>query len=157
MSGRSPAPATAHFSADAIAAAQETPRLVLGNLLYRGRLLSIEEWLPFWERLQAMEARHASTSVAGATSAAAALRERSAFYREYLYAIFPRRSYRFWAPDPVTLLMRQPYQVVDQTLAFFFILQARATFGEKALARSRETDGTPSPTRTADGPTDEGA
>ncbi len=139
--------ATAHFDADAVAATQEAPTLQVGNLLYRGRLLSIEEWLPFWERLQAIQAKPVAEN---GDAALAALRERTAFYRDYLRAVFPKRDYRFWAPDPVKHLMAQPFEIVEKTLAFFFILQARATFGTKTLeeAANQTTGGPSSPDKT---------
>lgn len=139
-----PSDSRAHFDADAITAAQEAPTLTVGRFLYRGRLLSVEEWLPFWDRLQAMEAKPAAAST---RLAVLALRDRVAFYREYLRAVFPRRDFRFWAPDPVAHLLAQPFDVVEQTVGFFFTLQALATFGLEAMdkATTPATNGTPSP------------
>jgi hypothetical protein len=142
----------AHFNADAIAAAQEAPMLTVGGLLYRGRLLSIEQWLPYWERMQDMDRRHSGVAGVPAPDMPAALRERARFFREYLRAVFPPGSYRFWAPDPVEHLMRKPFQVIESMVGFFFILQARATFNPTIVNRALETAGTPSSAPTAGPP-----
>lgn len=128
--------ATAHFDADAVAASQQAPTLMVGRYLYRGRLLSIEAWLPYWERLRALDR---AAAAADGDAAVASLRARSVLYRDYLRAVFPRRDFRFWAPDPVKHLMQQPLQVVEKTIAFFFTLQARATFGRDALDKATAT------------------
>lgn len=134
------AKATAHFDADEMAAAQVAPTLRVGGYLYRGRLLSIEEWLPWWERLLAIQAerRAAADTDGGSSERGASFRRLNAFYRDYLRVVFPRRRYRWWAPDPVKHLMRQPFTVVEEAIAGFFFLQARATFGADAMPKPKQ-------------------
>lgn len=148
------AKATSHFDADALAAAQEAPTLTVGGYLYRGRLLSIEEWLPWWERLLAIQAERAKArreEVMGERGAS--FRKLNEFYRDYLRLVFPRRRYRWWAPDPVKHLLSQPFSVVEDAIACFFFLQARATFGADAMPQSQPIQpappGTSSPPATA--------
>lgn len=136
-----PKESLSHFDADALSAAQEVPTLMVDRFLYRGRLLSIEEWLPFWDRLQAMDARPAAADDAEARTR---LRERAVFHRDYLRAVFPKRDFRFWAPDPVKHALRKPLQEVEAIVAFFFILQTHATFGKEAIGSA--TAPTPSGT-----------
>jgi hypothetical protein len=129
------------FDANAILSAMEAPTLRLGRFLYRGRLLSIEQWLPFWERLQELE----NAPVAdGVTAVKARMRARTAFHRAYLRAVFPRRDFKFWAPDPVAQVLAQPFDLVEKIVSFFFILQARATFGT-TIDEPMTTNGTSSP------------
>lgn len=131
-----------HFDADALAAAHEEPTIQVDRFVYRGRLLSVLEWLPFWERLQALEAKAVAEH---ADAAVARLRERQAFHADYLRAVFPKRDFRFWAPDPVAHILKKPLDDVDRIVGFFFTLQARATFGADAIARTASTpDGTES-------------
>lgn len=116
--------ALSHFNANAIAASLVEPVLELGRLSYTGRLLSIEEWLPFWERIQELTAANEKARAEGRPAdrlAAARL------YREYLRTVFPRSRRRFWAPDPVPQLLAQPFEVVEGAMTFFFTLQLRAS------------------------------
>lgn len=123
------ADSTSHFDADALAAAQEAPTMTVGGFLYRGRLLSIEEWMPWWDRLTAL--RKGREQIRDSQDDAKAfLVTLLQFYRDYLRVIFPRTRFRFWAPDPVEHLMRQPYVVIEEAMDRFFSLQERATFGE---------------------------
>lgn len=144
---------SSHLDADAITAAQEEPTVTVGNLLYRGRLLSIEEWLPFWERSQHLDAEAKLAPSSSADVAARRLRARTALYRDYLTAVFPRRRYRWWAPDPVKHLMALPFTALEASVAFFFILQAQATFGKDALKKS-STDTISSSSKTPPSPAD---
>ncbi|MGN6110837.1 MAG: hypothetical protein ACTHU0_37390 [Kofleriaceae bacterium] len=124
-----------YFNADQHAAALEPPVLILGGLRYEGRLLSIEEWLPFAE-----EAGQLRTGTRAAWAA---------FARRYLRAVFPRRRFRVWAPDPVQLLMAQPWATVEEALDRFFVLQARAM---SPRVPTTETSGTGSLDRTPPSP-----
>lgn len=118
------------LDANALAAEQRAPTLHLGRFTYRGRLLSIEEWLPWWDEWHALDVeRKALPADAQPSAVLAHFAKRSAFAERYLRVVFPRRRYPFWAPDPVAALLAQAHQVVEETLGFFFILQARATFG----------------------------
>lgn len=110
-------------TAAALAAAHEEPILRIGSLVYRGRLLSIEEWLPFYERMVALEQRRAAAPDTAA--APEDLRATIALWVDFLRAMFSRR-YRFWAPDPVTWLRKQPGAELRKAFYHFSFLQARA-------------------------------
>lgn len=127
-----------HFDADVYRAAQEEPTLTLGGLLYRGRLLDIEEWLGYAEE-------HDRLREQGAPQ-----REVIQFYRRYLRAVFPRRRYRWWAADPVPALLAMPWGVVMEATARFFALQVRAS--TPSAGQPSETPGTSSPTSTTAAP-----
>lgn len=128
------APEFGYFDADQHAAAQERPVLIVGGLRYEGRLLSIEEWLPFADEVEQLRAREAPVAAW------------SAFTRRYLQAVFPRQRFRWWAPDPVEQLLRQPWVVVQEALQRFFDLQARAM---SQPGPTTATSGTGSHDRTA--------
>ena len=82
------------FDADALAAANEEPTLTLAGYVYHGRLLSAPEWFLWRDRALALYAR--------ATSAPATVPEAEelALYQAFFKDVFPRRRFRFWAPDP---------------------------------------------------------
>lgn len=131
--------ATSHFDADAMAASQDAPTLTVGRYVYRGRLLSIEEWLPWWERFIELQ-RTAETS----SRPAADMLKLLAFYRDYLRLVFPRRHYRWWAPDPVKHLLRQPLAVIEEAMTCFVLLQVRATFGANVVNNALRVSPAPS-------------
>ena len=108
------------FDADALAAANEEPTLTLAGYVYHGRLLSAPEWFLWRDRALALYAR--------ATSAPATVPEAEelALYQAFFKDVFPRRRFRFWAPDPVPVLMAQPLGLVREAYQRFFLLQARA-------------------------------
>ena len=147
--------ALGHFDADVVRAAQEEPTLRLGNLLYRGRLLSIEEWMVHAERLDALNQRVTAGK-------AVSPKEMAAVYRAYLRAVFPvrrwwwpfaqGRRYRWWAPDPVKRLMRQPWGVVMEATQRFFVLQARAMQPRPGLEQTNGPSSTLSPSSEASAP-----
>jgi hypothetical protein len=127
-----------HFNADTFRAAQEEPTLVIGGLLYRGRLLGIEEWFGYAEEYEALRTKDAT------------VRDYAAFYRKYLRAVFPKSRFKVWAPDPVAHLFSLPQGVMTEAIKSFFTLQVLATQGRKDPTSG--TDGTDSPPRTADAP-----
>lgn len=132
---------SAAFNADALARASEPPALILGGRRFVGRLLSIEEWLAFVERMRTLE---------GADVAALL-----AFYASYLRATFPPGDWpvrRLLRRDPVALLLRQPFGVIQQAFDAFFSHQAYA-MGVRPLRMVAPTSppttpGTASPGRT---------
>lgn len=128
------------FDADALTVSLEAPALTIGGVRYEGRLLSIEEWLPFLDRVQAIQ-RTGKTEMADVVT----------LYRDYMRAVFPRSRFKFWAPDPVPILMRQPFTVVRQAFDRFFSLQALA-MGAPALSATDPslTIGTDSPPSTTE-------
>jgi hypothetical protein len=114
--------------------------LYLNERRYEGRLLSIEEWLPFWDRMQQLQRAETKD-----------LRAWVAFYREYLRAIFPQRRRPFWVRDPGARLLQQPFSIVEQAMLRFFILQARAMgVTEPTTPTPPSTSGTDSPNSTLD-------
>ena len=107
-------------TAAAVHAAQEEPVVRFGDRTYRGRLLSIEAWLPFYERLQALELVKAKAVDAGLPFP---LRQFVALWVDYLSAVFPRSDYRFWAPDPVKALRELPGNGLREAFEHFFSRQ----------------------------------
>ena len=105
------------FDADgADAVATEEPILTIGGYRYRGRVLSMAEWLPFYDR---------ALAVAKITNTAAQLRAYHQLYVDFLAAVFPRRRYRVWAPHPVKALARAPGRTLEEAFARFFDHQLR--------------------------------
>lgn len=117
-----------------LAEAHEEPVLRIGSLVFRGRLLSIEDWLPFYERQVALEKENDEKKKAGqAPNIRAALE----LWVDYLRTIFPRRRFNWFAPDPVEWLRKHDTQLREAYYRFFF-LQARALGWELA---GQSTDG----------------
>lgn len=151
-----------HFDADAHARAMAAPELTLDGYRYRGRVLSVTEWLPYWERLLSLEARKAAREEAQKTNherlaaavpdtivelleepPAPAAQEWLRLYRMYLEAVFPRRRFRpFWAPDPVARLAALPGNALAGAFERFFTHQLRVMKGVSAELESSES---PSP------------
>jgi hypothetical protein len=120
-----------HFNADAYTEALEEPTLRIGNLLYRGRLLSLPEWLPVAAQLDAIGTRQRNGEDVP-------IDETIQIYRKYLRLVFPRRRFLFWAPDPVAALFCMPWGVVTEAISRFFVLQALASTPRKSPS---ETNG----------------
>lgn len=117
------------FSAAARRAAYEEPVLRYGRFVYRGRVLSAEEWFPFWdEYLDLVDAAKAMSNAAEPQlKELAALERRSHDLRlRYLRTVFPTGRFRFWAPDPIAQLQRAHPQEMRDAFHAFFSLQARA-------------------------------
>lgn len=113
------------FNATTLAKALEEPVLVLGTLKYRGRVLSIEEWLPFYERQVALNQER--DTAATRAEKARAVRDALELWVDFLYAVFPRRGQFSWfAPDPVRQLRKTPGPALREAYYHFFYLQARA-------------------------------
>lgn len=124
------------FNADALDESQAEPVLVVGSLRYRGRLLSIEEWLPFYERQVTLE-RASEEDVKAKRPPD--LRARVALWVDFLHALFPKRGRFSWfAPDPVEQL-RKKRTALREAYYHFFYLQARALGWN--LAGQATTDG----------------
>ena len=96
--------------AAAMRAAVEPPVLAIGGLTYRGRVLSIEEWLAFAER---------------ADGARGNMKALLRLYRDFLTAVFPPRRYKWWAPKAADLVMRRPFDEIQETVLRFFVLHLR--------------------------------
>lgn len=111
-----------HFDADVLAAALEEPTLTVGRFRYRGRVLAMMEWLPYWERELELQTR--AKLVADQAAGVRLLADRLTLARDYLRAVFPRRRYTFWAPDPVKALAATPGRALEEAFARFFIHQA---------------------------------
>lgn len=118
------------FDADAYAAAVEPPMLKIGGHTYRGRVLSITEWLPFEPRIARLYAGELSAE------------EFAALTHEYARALFPKGSWPFWLRDPVAQLLLQTPETIIAALTDFFGSQLRA-MGLPA-ARTTKTPGTDS-------------
>lgn len=105
------------FDADgADRAAIEEPLLTIGRFRYRGRVLSMAEWLPFYEQALAVDAM---------PDGPAQLRAYHQLYVRFLAAVFPTRRYSFWAPNPVKALARAPGRTLEEAFARFFSHQLR--------------------------------
>lgn len=130
-----------HFDADAMRAAQQEPTLTVGSLLYRGRLLSAVEWFGWNEQLQALRARIEKNHAKPA--------EILDFYERFFRELFPRSRRRWWAPDPVTALMRERLPIIEGAFDRFFELQAQANGVSR---KSPSTSGTSSSDSTPDAP-----
>lgn len=135
-------------SSEALAGALEEPTLVVGILRFRGRILSIEEWLPFFERQVALE-KLIADGPKGGRGAAEILRASLALWIDYLRAVFPRRRYNWFAPDPVDQLRKAPGAALREAYYRFFFLQARAIGWDVAsLETPPATPGISSPAST---------
>lgn len=141
MSDTSGSPArVGHFDADTYAAAQQEPELVIGACLYRGRLLSIDEWLVYAEQYDRLLASKPT------------VKQLQAFYRRYMRAVFPRSRFRWWAPDPVKGLFRLPWSAVQEAFKSFFELQALASIPSASRSASRMSGTSSAPSSTEAGP-----
>lgn len=100
------------FDADAYSAAIEAPSVQLNNKTYTGRILSMEQFIPFSTRFDRL--------IAGQLSPL----EESTLYREYLRMLFPKKLYYKWRGDPVDLLMKSP--ALTSTMIHFFVCQLHA-------------------------------
>jgi hypothetical protein len=127
-----------HFDADTFVAAQQEPELVIGACLYRGRLLSIDEWLVFAAEYDRLIARKAPVA------------ELKAFYWRYMRAVFPRARYKFWAPDPVAGLFRLPWSAVQEAFRSFFALQVQASIPSASRSASRMSGTSSAPSTASD-------
>jgi hypothetical protein len=105
-----------------LAQAHQEPELVIGNKLYRGRLLSIEEWLPFFEERFALEQAAAKAAEAGAV---VDMRPWVKHWVAYLRTVFPRSRFRWWVPDPVQAIRELPGMALRDEYERFFLHQAR--------------------------------
>jgi len=132
-----------HFNASEYLASQEAPTLVFGSLVYRGRLLSLPEWLRVSTQLEQLSARQ----TAGETIPQ---HEYQRVYRAYLRMVFPRNRFRFWAPDPVAQLFQLPWGAVTEAIRSFFALQALASTPRKSPSEMHAT--TSAPPTTSDEP-----
>lgn len=128
-------------------AAHAEPVLRLGQLVYRGRLLSIEEWLPHFERRleleRQLEADRAAKRVPN-------LRPWIDHWVAYLRAVFPRRRFRIFAPDPVAAIRALPGNGLRENYERFFLHQALAlglTHTESLATKSGTSSGGSTPDR----------
>jgi len=97
----------------------------VGDITYKfvGRILSIEEWVAHWERRLALEAL-AARAVAAKTPVDMQLW--LDHWKAFLRAVFPRRRFRWWAPDPVRLAAESPGLGLRGHYERHFFLQAVA-------------------------------
>lgn len=128
-----------------LAATHQEPELVIGSRLYRGRVLSIEEWLPFFEERYRLEQLALQAQGAGKL---VDLRPWVKHWVAFLSAVFPRKDYRWWTPDPVQAIRQLPGNGLRDEYERFFLHQARA-LGLKPPASQRTTSGTDSSPSTA--------
>lgn len=110
-------------TAEDLNAAHEEPVFRHGRMVYRGRLLSIEEWLPHFERRVLLEALIEADR---AEQRVPDLRPWVEHWIAYLKAVFPRRRFRLFAPDPVALMRALPGNGLRECYDRFFTLQALA-------------------------------
>lgn len=123
------------FNADEYLATLEHPTVVLNGKTYVGRILSINEYLPFAQRIE--------SSANGTTS-----ENTVEFARDYLMAVFPVKPVPFWRPDlreddPVPQLLNHPGLL--PLIESFLSLQARAMKGPTSVPKEQWMTGTISP------------
>lgn len=100
------------FDADAYLATLKKPEFTLNGKTYTGRILSVEQWLPFATRFEKLGNDELSPT------------EILELSRDFLRALYPyRMSYR-WLGDPVTMLMNSP--ALEPVVADFFVLMVQA-------------------------------
>jgi hypothetical protein len=112
------------FDADERLANLARPAIKLGGRVYVGRLLSIEEWEPFEERMEALKNK---------TMSEPSVRE---FFREYGHTIFARRWWERWKGDPTDRLLREAPIVQLEAFVSFWVAQQRAMRPSKATAQT---------------------
>lgn len=105
------------------AASLEDPVLEIRGFHFAGRILSIEQWLPHWERRLALE-ELAAKAVECKTPPD--LRPWLEHWVAFLKDVFPRKRYYFWAPDPVRLMREEPGLGLREHYERFFLYQAAA-------------------------------
>lgn len=138
------------FRADTLAAANQEPHLALHGMAFHGRLLSIVDWLPFWERYVATQK---AIEVAIADKRLPDLRPSTQLWIDFLRAIFPKDGRRWFAPDPVKLLAKEPGTVLRDTFNHFFFHQARSVGLDLGHVDARPTP-TPGPNSNGATPAD---
>lgn len=106
------------FNADAFVGELGAPQLKLDGRTYVGRILSFEEFAPFEERSNALDAPTRTRDERWRA-------EFQAFAADYLRTIFPRPPWwHFWWRDPVPRMLAHPGLLAG--LTDFFGIQARA-------------------------------
>lgn len=105
------------------AASLEEPVLEIGGFRFVGRILSIEEWVLHWERRQALEDL---TAKAIELKTPPNLRLWVEHWIAFLRDVFPRRRFRWWAPDPVQLMRHSEGLGLRGYYDSFFLHQAVA-------------------------------
>jgi hypothetical protein len=113
---------SATVDGNALAAAHEEPTLTLGSIVYHGRVLSIEEWLPFFEERIELEA---ATAALRKGKKMPDMRAWIRHWVRYLSAVFPRSRFHFWAPNPVAALRQLPGRGLQEAYEGFFYHQGR--------------------------------
>lgn len=99
------------FNADAYLKALRLPSITLGGRTYTGRHLSLDEFLPFAERVAKLGAGKLSWE------------ETKHLVRDYCRAAFPQP---WWQKPVAEKLLRTPPAVIKKALSDFFACQARA-------------------------------
>lgn len=112
------------FDADAYLEALEKPTLTINGTTFTGRILSIVEWLPFEQRMEALSDDNNTDGY-------------MAFARDYLRALFPYRMAFKWRGDPVAMTLNHPG--LTTIVTDFLALQIRAVTGNN---QTRKMSGT---------------
>ena len=100
------------FDADARKEALERPTVKLGGRTYTGRLLSIEQFAPFNERVQGKKQLSFDDIMT--------------LVGDYCDEVFPRPWWKRWQPSVRDLLLMQPPVVVLEAWKDFFRCQVLA-------------------------------
>jgi len=100
------------FDADAYLEALGHPTITIGGRTHKGRLLSIEEWLPFEPMMKKAAARNMEFS------------ELKTLVKKYCRKIFPRR-FRFWRRSVGSQILKLPPQAMIEAMVSFFECQGR--------------------------------
>lgn len=145
----SPTPTPAATAAELHEAETQEPVLELDGLRFRGRILSIEQWLPHWEQRCALEE---ITAEALANKQPPPLRPWVNHWVAFLKDVFPSTLRNFWSPDPIHLIRRLPGNGLREHYEHFFSHQALA-LGMRVAVES-PTDGTSSSGSTPASPGD---
>lgn len=124
------------FNADAYLESLEPPQVKLGGTLYKGRLLSIEEWAPFERRFSKMVE----------TPDDQTLNDVLGVVEDYLrlaFASYARPAWQFWRPrNPfVDRFMHQPAAMITKTMESF--LRSQALANGAGLGENEAPEGSP--------------
>ena len=103
------------FNADDYLDSLEHPAVILNGETYTGRILNIEEWLPYSERLRAFATKYDQ-------------REWLTFMRDYLKAIFPPTSFVPWRKPLYKRILDHP--LAEAMVTDFLALQAAGLQGK---------------------------
>lgn len=117
------------FDADAYLDSLQPPEIKLGGKTYKGRLLSLEEWMPFEPRLQAVASEKATVE------------EIRGVIKDFCDAVFPvplLDLLNFRRKTVGEQVVALPPAALLKAAAYFFECQARAMRGKNQETNNKE-------------------